>query len=154
MRDGTCHRWICLPPSTKTSFLGLCSHVPDPQAWRVDALSLLGGARCLCFPPVAMLGKLVTKILYQWCQRLILIAPGWPNMSWLWDLVDLSVQVPLPTTCSEYVDSAVQPVPTQRFPRAQPSCLAHRASSIQTQEFSDEVATRIEAPQTLNQSCL
>ena len=36
---------------------------------------------------------------------------------------------------------------TQRSPRAQPARLAPRASSVQAQGFSDEVATRIEAPQ-------
>ena len=28
-------------------------------------------------------------------QRLIIIAPGWPNMTWFWDLVEMSSQIPL-----------------------------------------------------------
>ena len=29
------------------------------------------------------------------CKRIILIAPGWPNMPWFWDLVTMSSQIPL-----------------------------------------------------------
>ena len=29
------------------------------------------------------------------CKRIMLIAPGWPNMPWLWDLVAMSSQIPL-----------------------------------------------------------
>ena len=47
----------------------------------------------------------------------------------------------------EPADPTVQSVSPQRSPRAQPPRLAPRASSIQAQGFSDEVATRIEAPQ-------
>ena len=28
------------------------------------------------------------------CHRMFLIAPGWPNMPWFWDLVNLWVQIP------------------------------------------------------------
>ena len=47
------------------------------------------------FPPVALLGKVVSKLLDQGFHRVILIAPGWPNMPWFWDLVSMSVQIPL-----------------------------------------------------------
>ena len=53
----------------------------------------------------------------------------------------------LPCTSGEPADPTVQSVSTQRSPRAQPARLAPRASSIQAQGFSDEAATRIEAPQ-------
>ena len=53
----------------------------------------------------------------------------------------------LPSKRGEPADPTVQSVSPQRSPRAQPPRLAPRASSIQTQGFSDEVATRIEAPQ-------
>ena len=29
------------------------------------------------------------------CKRIIMIAPGWPNMPWFWDLVTMSSQAPL-----------------------------------------------------------
>ena len=52
-----------------------------------------------------------------------------------------------PTTSRESFDTMIQPVSTQGSPRSQPSCLAPRASSIQAQGFSEEMATRIEACQ-------
>ena len=124
------------------------SLVPDPQAWQVDALSLnLEGLDAYAFPPVSLLGKLVSKVLDQGVRRLVLIAPGWPNMPWFWDLVNMSVQVPLPSASRESVDPTVQSISAHRSSRSQPACLAPRASSIQAQGFSDEVATRIKAPQ-------
>ena len=69
--------------------------VPDPLAWEVEALhqdwtGLMGYA----YPPTALLSKILTKVYNQQCD-LILIAPGWPGMPWFWDLVRLSLQVPL-----------------------------------------------------------
>ena len=122
------------------------SPVPDPQAWRVDALSLnWENMDAYAFPPVSLLGKVVSKILDQGVHRLVLIAPGWPNMPWFWDLVSMSVQIPLSLPNVENL--LTQSVSPQRSPRAQPPRLAPRASSIQAQGFSNEVATRIEAPQ-------
>ena len=72
------------------------SPVPDTLAWAVDALSLQWkDLDAYAFPPTALLGQVVTKLLDHGCRRLILIAPGWPNMPWFWDLVHLSVQVPV-----------------------------------------------------------
>ena len=47
------------------------------------------------FPPAAILGKVVEKQQDYPCSRIILIAPGWPNMPWFWDLVAMSSQIPL-----------------------------------------------------------
>ena len=59
------------------------SPVPDPLAVAVDALTLpWEDLYAYAFPPTAILGKVVEKLLDSPCQRLILIAPGWPNMSW------------------------------------------------------------------------
>ena len=44
-------------------------------------------------------------------------------------------------------DSAFQRKPSQGSAKSEPSCLASRAKFIQEQGFSDQVATRIEAPQ-------
>ena len=72
------------------------SPVPDPQAWAVDALSLSWeGLDPYAFPPAAILGKVVEKLQDYPCNRIILIAPGWPNMPWFWDLVAMSSQIPL-----------------------------------------------------------
>ena len=65
----------------------LVSPVPDPQAWAVDALSLSWeDLDPYAFPPAAILGKVVEKLQDYPCNRMILIAPGWPNMPWFWDL--------------------------------------------------------------------
>ena len=72
------------------------SPVPDLLAWKVDALSVpWQDLDAYVFPPVALLGKVVSKLIDQGFRRVILIAPGWPNMSWFWDLVSMSVQIPL-----------------------------------------------------------
>ena len=42
-----------------------------------------------------ILGKVVEKLQDSPCNRIILIAPGWPNMPWFWDLVAMSSQIPL-----------------------------------------------------------
>ena len=72
------------------------SPVPDPQAWAMDALSFSWEDLDLyAFSPIPLLGNVVNKLLSHDCKRLILIAPCWPNMPWFWDLVELSVQIPL-----------------------------------------------------------
>ena len=72
------------------------SPVPDQSAWGVDALSLpWEDLDAYAFPPTALLHQVVTKLLDHGFRRLILIAPGWPNMPWFWDLVNMSAQIPL-----------------------------------------------------------
>ena len=72
------------------------SPVPDPLATAVDALSLpWEDLDDYAFPPAAILGKVVEKLQDSPCKRIILIASGWPNMPWFWDLVAMSSQIPL-----------------------------------------------------------
>ena len=69
------------------------SPVPDSLAWAVDALSLPWEDLDLyVFPPVAMMGKVVAKLKDYSCRRIILIAPGWPNMPWFRDVVAMSAR--------------------------------------------------------------
>ena len=83
-----CHQIQQLP-----QFMSL---VPDPQAWAVDALSLSWeNLDPYAFLPAAILGKVVEKLQDYPCNRIILIALGWPNMPWFWDLVAMSSQIPL-----------------------------------------------------------
>ena len=71
------------------------SPVPDQAAWAVDTLSLSWEQlNAYAFPPVSLLPQVISKLRDQGCHRMTLIAPGWPNMPWFWDLVDLSVQIP------------------------------------------------------------
>ena len=56
------------------------SLVPDPQAWAVDALSLSWeDLDPYAFPPATILGKVVENLQDYPCNRIILIAPGWPT---------------------------------------------------------------------------
>ena len=72
------------------------SLVPDTMATAVDALSLSWeGLDVYAFPPTAILGKVVEKLQDTLCTRIIIIAPGWPNKPWFWDLVAMSSQIPL-----------------------------------------------------------
>ena len=72
------------------------SPIPDPLAVAVDALTLpWEDLDAYAYPPTAILGKVVEKLVHSPCKSLILIAPGWPNMTWFWDLVSMSSQVPL-----------------------------------------------------------
>ena len=48
---------------------------------------------------------------------------------------------------AQSVDSALQPDPSQESDKSKSPCLAPRASAIKEHGFSEEVATRIEAPQ-------
>ena len=54
------------------------------------------------------------------------------------------------STSWEFGDTALQRAPSQESQQSESSCLAPRASAIQKQGFSDEVAARIEAPQRLS----
>ena len=70
--------------------------VPDPQAWAVDALGLSWeNLDPYAFLQAAILGKVVEKLQDYPCNRIVLLAPGWPNMPWFWDLVAMSSQIPL-----------------------------------------------------------
>ena len=57
------------------------SPVPDPNAWAVDALTVSwDNLDMYVFPPVSLLGKVVSKLSDHLYKRVILIPPGWPNM--------------------------------------------------------------------------
>ena len=72
------------------------SPVPDLRATAVDALSVSWeDLDAYAFPPTAIWGKVVEKLQDSPYRRLIIIAPGWPNMAWFWDLVEMSSQIPL-----------------------------------------------------------
>ena len=70
--------------------------LPDPQATPVDALGLpWEDLDAYAFPPAAILGKVVEKLQDSPSKRIILIAPGWPNMPWFWDQMAMSSLIPL-----------------------------------------------------------
>ena len=54
----------------------------------------LGGLTAYAYPPTALLHRVIQKIRQCNCL-IIVIAPGWPGMPWFWDLVQLSMEIPL-----------------------------------------------------------
>ena len=137
--------WTCLPQIQQLP--QFVSPVPNPQAWAVDALSLAWEDLDPCaFPPAAILGKVVEKLQDYSYSRMILIATGWPNMPWFWDLVSVSSQIPL---CLPSLPNLVTQPFSQTLHRnlsVEPTCLAPRATAIKEQAFSEAVAARIKAP--------
>ena len=86
----TSSRFICNQVQSQTSQICVSS------SGQVDALNLRWeDLDAYAFPPTVLLGQVVSKLLDHGCRRLILIATGWPNMPWFWDLVSMSVQIPL-----------------------------------------------------------
>ena len=74
------------------------SPLPDPRAWRIDALSFTWtGLWIYQFPPFPLLPEVLQRISLTHCQA-ILIAPAWLSQPWfpllLRLLVDLLRQLP------------------------------------------------------------
>ena len=101
------------------------------------------------FPPAAILGQVVEKLQYSPCKRIILIAPGWPNMPWFLGPSGKVQSDPKsePVLLAQPVNSALQSDPSQKSDKPKSRCMAPRATSIKKQGFSEAVAARIEAPQ-------
>ena len=89
------------------------SPVPDPKAWVVDSLRVSWeDLDMYAFPPVSLLGKVLSKMSDHLCKRVILIAPGLPNIPWFWDLVDLLSQIPV--CLPNHPDLVTQPFNRER----------------------------------------
>ena len=56
--------------------------------------SAMGGSGHIRLPTSSHIGQVV-KLQNSPCKRIILIAQGWPNMPWFWDLLSMSIQIPL-----------------------------------------------------------
>ena len=122
------------------------SLVPDPLAWAVDALSL-PREDLDAYAPAAIFGKVVANLQDYPCKRIILIALGWPNMPWFWDLVAMSNQIPVPAQSDQPANSPLQSDSSQESDKPKPTCVAPRASANKEQGFLKAVAARIETPQ-------
>ena len=71
-------------------------------------------------PPSAILSKVVEKLQDSPCKRIILIAPGWPNMPWFWDLVTMSSQIPLSLPNLPNLLTVIQSGPSQKSDNLNP----------------------------------
>lgn len=72
------------------------SPIPDPEAWRINALTFHWEQSLMyAFPPWSILGELLKKVLDVQAE-LILIAPNWPTQQWYPLLLDLNISTPIP----------------------------------------------------------
>ena len=62
---------------------------------------------------ISHIGKVV-KLQDSPCKRIILIAPGWPNMPWFWDLVAMSSHIPLSLPNLSSLFTAIRSDPSQK----------------------------------------
>ena len=95
-----CHKWFTPHFDLFTTRLNYkvllyISPVPDQNALDIDALNINWlGLTAYAYPPTALLHMVIQKIRQSSCL-IIVIAPGWPGLPWLWDLVQLSTEIPL-----------------------------------------------------------
>ena len=118
------------------------SLMPDQVAWAVNALSLpWESLDVYAFPPVSLLNQAVSKVMDQGCRRMILIAPGWPNMP------GQSAQIPfrLPLQ-KDLVTQTFNGLPHRNLKNLNLHAWLLEPPSFKN-GFSDEVAARIKAPQ-------
>ena len=121
------------------------SPVPDPLAVAVDALTLpWEDLDAYAFPPTAILGKVVEKLLDSPCKTHS-DCPGVAQHALVLGLGE-HVQPSSPQP-AQSANTALQSDPSQKSDRSKSPCLAPRASKIKEQGFSEAVAARIEAPQ-------
>ena len=72
------------------------------------------GSESIHLPTISHIGQVVEKLQDSPCKRVILIAPGWPNMPWFWDLVAMSSQIPLSLPNLPNLLTAIQSDPSQK----------------------------------------
>jgi ribonuclease HI len=71
------------------------SPVPDPYAWRINAMTFCWESLSLyAFPPWAMIGEVLMKVEHDQAE-LILIAPKWETRPWFPLLMELTVTAPV-----------------------------------------------------------
>ena len=72
------------------------SPMPDPRAWKVNALTFSwNGFYSYAFPPWPLIGKVLQKVETDQAE-IILIAPNWKARPWYPLLLELATEPPLP----------------------------------------------------------
>ena len=72
------------------------------------------GSESIHLPTISHIGQVVEKLQDSPCKRNILIAPGWPNMPWFWDLVAMSSHIPLSLPNLSSLFTAIRSDPSQK----------------------------------------
>ena len=72
------------------------SLVPDPLAWKQDALHLpWNHLMAYAFPPFALLHQVISQVMESEGLRSLVVAPLWPQKEWFADLLDFLIAEPL-----------------------------------------------------------
>ena len=127
---------ICVPGSRSTSLESGCSK------------RSLARSGCLCFSPGGSSGEGGLQVdgsripkSHSHCTRVA------QHAMVLGSGQHVNTDSPKSAESREPIDSTLQSVPSQGPSQSEPTCMAPRAFAIQPAGFSEEVATRIEAPQ-------
>ena len=125
------------------------SPVPDSLAVAVDALTLpWEDLDAYAFPPTAILGRVVEKLLGLPVQEAHSDCPGVAQHALVLGLGEHVQSGPSqPAQPAQSADTALQSDPSQKSDKSKSPCLAPRAAKIKEQGFSEAVAARIEAPE-------
>ena len=124
------------------------SPVPDQKALAIDALSLLGGTGSLRVSPSSAPGEGDSQAPGTKLQEVHPDSPRLARDAVVLGSGDTVNQDSITSSDSRRPsDSAVQQDPTQGSPQSDTARLAPRVTAIREQRFSNQVATRIEAPQ-------
>ena len=130
------------------------SPVPDPNARDIDAMNKNWmGLTAYAYPPTALLHRVIQKIRQCHCL-IIVIAPGWPGIPWLWDLVQLSTEIPLQLPESTTLLKQSHNYVFQQSTASQPPRLVSRSGQLQEQGFSVEVAENCCPSEVINKDHL
>ena len=124
------------------------SPVPDPQAWAVDALSVLGKSGPICLSTSSHLGQSGGEVTGLPLQQDHSDCTGMAQHALVLGSSD-NVQSD-PSVSAQPAQSGIstiQPDPAQELVKPEPTCLAPRATASKEQGFSEAVAAQIEAPQ-------
>ena len=71
------------------------SPFPDPQAWKVDALSFdWDSIHAYAFPPFPLISQVLEKVSQAEDCQIILVAPYWPSQKWFTPLLTMLVDYP------------------------------------------------------------
>ena len=71
------------------------SPLPEPRAWRVDAMSFpWDGLWAYAYPPTPLIRTVLNRIKQMPC-KMILIAPNWPSQEWFPDLLEMLLDSPV-----------------------------------------------------------
>ena len=127
---------VCVPGSGSVSLESGCSKCPLAKSGRI------------CFSPGGSSRESVLQVdrsripqSHSNCSRVakhaMVLGPG----------QHVGPNSPKPSESGKLIDSTLQSVSSQRPSQSESACMAPRAFAIQQAGFSEEVATRIEAPQ-------